>query len=175
MTEFRIRRAVTSDASDIASIYNQGIDERMATFNIEYVTPEERSDRIEKGGDKHPVLVATALDQAGGDVLVAGWASISPYSPRSCYSGIGEVSIYIAKEYRGKGIGKALLRSLVDAAVQQGYWKLMGRAFVSNTAIRALCKGLGFEEIGIHEKHGKLAGRWIDVVEMERLIPENID
>jgi L-amino acid N-acyltransferase YncA len=163
---------VVGDAAALASIYNQGIDERMATFNTEHATTEERSDRIEKADDKHPIFVA-AIGEAG-DVVV-GWASISPYSPRACYSGIGEISIYVKKDHRGEGIGRALLQSLVDTAIRQGYWKLMGRVFIFNQASRALCKGLGFEEIGIHEKHGKLDGRWIDVVEVERLIPENID
>ena len=74
----------------------------------------------------------------------------------------------------GKAFGKALLQSLIDVAAQQGYWKLMGRIFVFNQASRTLCKGFGFREVGIHEKHGKLDGKWTDVVEVERLIPRGI-
>jgi len=167
---FKIRRAKAEDATDVATIYNQGIDERLATFNTEHVTAEEISEKIAKGEDKHPVIVATLTDSN----RVVGWASISPYSTRACYTGIGEVSIYVLKEYREQGIGKALLQSLIDMATQQGYWKLMGRIFVFNQASRTLCKKLGFREVGVHEKHGKLDGIWLDVVEVERLIPKNI-
>jgi len=169
-SQFEIRRAKAEDATDVANIYNQGIDERLATFNTEYVTAEEIREKIAKGGDKHPVFVAALTDSN----LVVGWASISPYSTRACYAGIGEVSTYVRKEHRGQGIGKALLQSLIDVATQQGYWKLMGRIFVFNQASRTLCKELGFREVGIHEKHGKLDGKWIDVVEVERLIPRII-
>jgi len=169
-SQFEIRRANAEDAPDVANIYNHGIDERLATFNTEYATAEEIRVKIAKGGDKHPVFVATLTDSK----LVVGWASISPYSTRACYAGIGEVSIYVKKEHRGQGIGKALLQSLIDAATQQGYWKLMGRIFVFNQASRTLCKELGFREVGTHEKHGKLDGKWLDVVEVEKLIPKNI-
>jgi phosphinothricin acetyltransferase len=169
-SQFKIRRAKAEDATDVTTIYNQGIDERLATFNTEYVTAEEIREKIAKGGDKHPVFVTTLTNSNH----IVGWASISPYSTRACYAGIGEVSIYVQKEYRGQGIGKALLQSLIDVAAQQGYWKLMGRIFVFNQASRTLCKGFGFREVGIHEKHGKLDGKWIDVVEVERLIPRNI-
>ena len=167
---FRIRCAKAVDAAEIALIYNQCIDERVATFDTEHVTEDERRNRIEQGGEKHSVLV-TALNDSG---RIVGWASISPYSPRKCYSGIGEVSIYVEKKYRSKGIGRSLLHSLVEMGRQQEYWKLMGRIFVFNKVSRNLCKQLGFREIGFHEKHGKLDGEWIDVVEVERLIPENI-
>jgi L-amino acid N-acyltransferase YncA len=169
-SRFEIRKAKVEDAPTVAAIYNQGIDERLATFNTEHVTVEERREKITKGDDKHPILVASLADSN----LVVGWASISPYSTRACYAGIGEVSIYVQKEYRGQGIGKALLQSLIDAAAQQGYWKLIERIFVFNQVSRNLCKELGFREVGIHEKHGKLDGKWIDVVEVERMIPRNI-
>lgn len=167
---FRIRCAKVEDAAQIASIYNKCIDERVATFDTEHVTEEERRNRIEQSGERHPVLVA-ALNDSG---RIVGWASISPYSPRKCYSGIGEVSMYVEKEYRGKGVGRSLLQSLIETGRRQEYWKLMGRIFVFNQVSRSLCKRLGFREIGFHEKHGKLDGEWIDVVEVERLIPENI-
>jgi L-amino acid N-acyltransferase YncA len=167
---FEIRRATVEDAADVAVVYNQGIDERLATFNTGHVTAEEMREKIAKGGDRYPVFVATLA----GLSHIVGWASISPYSIRSCYSGIGEISIYVRKEHRRQGIGKTLLQALIEAAEEQGYWKLMGRIFTFNQASRALCKRLGFTEIGIHEKHGKLDGKWLDTVEVEILIPKNI-
>jgi phosphinothricin acetyltransferase len=168
--QFKIRRAKVEDAIDVAAIYNEGIDERSATFNTNHVTAEEMQEKITKGRDKHPVFVATLTDVNH----IVGWASISPYSSRSCYSGIGEISVYVRKEHRGQGIGKKLLQALIEVAAEQGYWKLMGRIFTFNQASRTLCKKLGFTEIGIHEKHGKLDGKWLDTVEVERLIPKNI-
>jgi len=168
--QFKIRRAKVEDAIDVATIYNQGIDERSATFNTNHVTAEEMREKITKGGDKHPVFVATLT----GLNHIVGWASISPYSSRSCYSGIGEISVYVRKEHRRQGIGKTLLQTLIEAAAEQGYWKLMGRIFTFNQASRTLCKKLGFTEIGIHEKHGKLDGKWLDTVEVEILIQKNI-
>jgi L-amino acid N-acyltransferase YncA len=168
--QFKIRRAKTEDATDMATIYNQGIDERSATFNTTHATAEEMREKITKGEISTQLSIATLT----GSHRVVGWASISPYSQRACYAGIGDISIYVQKEHRGQGIGAALLHSLIDVAAQQGYWKLMGRIFTFNQASRALCKKLGFTEIGIHEKHGKLDGNWLDVVEVEKLIPRNI-
>ncbi len=169
-SQFRIRRATIEDAADIAAIYNEGIDERLATFNTNHVTASEMNEKITTGGDKHPVFVAASTDLNH----VVGWASISPYSNRACYSGIGEISIYVRKTHRRHSIGKNLLQALIDAAETQGYWKLMARIFTFNHASRKLCKQLGFTEIGIHEKHSKLDGKWLDTVEVEKLIPKNI-
>lgn len=119
--------------------------------------------------DRFPLLVA--VDDAGG---VQGWAGLSSYRSRDCYAGIGEFSVYLAKNARGKGIGRQLLEALIEAARAQGYWKLLSRIFTFNTASRALCRAVGFREVGTYEKHGRLDGRWLDVVIVERLIPENI-
>lgn len=170
MQSVLVRRAVPDDGQFVAEIYNQGLDERTATFNTEHVSGEECRTRIERGGDKHPVFVAVSETSQ-----TVGWGSISEYSPRSCYAGIGEISIYVRKDFRRQGIGSSLMQAMVDEAGRQGYWKLMGRIFVPNKTSRALCAKLGFREVGVHEKHGKLDGRWIDVVEVERLIPENIN
>ena len=169
-SKFRIRRATIGDAAEIAAIYNEGIDERSATFNTNHVTVAEMQEKIANGGDKHPVFAAASAELNH----IAGWASISPYSNRVCYSGIGEISIYVRKTRRRQGIGKTLLQALIDAAETQGYWKLMARIFIFNHISRTLCKKLGFTEIGVHEKHSKLDGKWLDVVEVEKLIPQNI-
>ena len=99
MDSFGIRRATVEDSEELAEIYNAGIDERVATFNTEHVTAEDRSKKIREGGDKHPVFVA---ELEGG--RIAGWGSISSYSARACYAGIGEVSIYVRSDCRGQGM-----------------------------------------------------------------------
>jgi L-amino acid N-acyltransferase YncA len=163
----QIRPAVPSDAPAITDIYNVGIAERTATYET---LPRQVEDIVErlKYADRYPLLVAT------DDGTVIGWAGLSSYRSRDCYAGIGEFSVYLAADARGRGVGRKLLESLIAAAGERGYWKLLSRIFPFNTASRALCRAVGFREVGIYEKHGQLEGRWLDVVIVERLIPENI-
>jgi phosphinothricin acetyltransferase len=164
--ELVIRPATSDDAAQIAAIYNVGIEERGATFET---TPRSEADMTRRiiEDARYPILVAAREGH------VAGWAGISGYRPRDCYAGIAEFSIYIARDARGQGIGKRLLEALVDEARRLGYWKLLSRIFTFNTASLALCRSCGFREVGTYEKHGRLDGRWLDVVIVERLIPEN--
>lgn len=163
-----IRPASIADASVIVAIYNEGIAERSATFE----TAPRRAADIEQRlaeADRFPLLVAV---DPGGTVL--GWAGLGGYRARECYAGIGEFSVYLARDARGRGIGRQLLDALIAAARDRGYWKLLSRIFTFNTASRALCRAAGFREVGIYEKHGQLDGRWLDVVIVERLIDENL-
>jgi L-amino acid N-acyltransferase YncA len=162
-----IRDAGQPDAEAIARIYNQGIEERGATFETEPRSTDDIASKLEDRG-RYPFLVA-----ADGDVVI-GWASLSAYRPRACYSGVGEFSIYLDRSARNRGVGRRLLTALVDAAREHGYWKLVSRVFPDNAASRALCKACGFREVGVYERHGQLDGQWRDVVIVERLIPENI-
>jgi L-amino acid N-acyltransferase YncA len=166
MTIDRIRRATLNDAAKIADIYNAGIVERVATFETTLRTIEAIAVRIE-ANPRQPLLVAERDD------AVIGWAGISGYRSRACYDGVGEFSIYIDHGARGQGVGRRLLAALVDEAASLGYWKLLSRIFTFNSASRALCRSCGFREVGIYEKHAQLDGRWLDVVIVERLIPEN--
>jgi len=125
--------------------------------------------------ESHPMLVAVSgEDERVLDAAIVGWASISPYRPRSCYSGVGEFSIYVSKSCRGRGVGRRLMIALIEEARQLGYWKLVSRIFPFNVASRNLCRSCGFREVGIYEKHGKLDGKWVDTVIVERLIHENV-
>jgi phosphinothricin acetyltransferase len=164
-----IREARQADAGALALIYNQGIDDRIVTFETEKRTQQERRSWLIRHDEKHPVIVAAAGRQ------VVGWASISPYSQRTCYSGVGEFSVYVRRDKRGIGVGAKLLESLLEKARTEGYWKLIGRIFAHNAASRRLAERFGFREVGILENHAKLDGRWLDVVEVEKLIHENID
>jgi phosphinothricin acetyltransferase len=163
----RIRRARPDDAAAVAAIYNQGIAARSATFETELRTAEDRRRVIEAQGERWPVLVA---EDAG---TVMGWASLSEHSPRACYRGIAECSVYVSDRHQGHGVGKALIAALVAEAARLGYWKLVSRAFLFNTASRAMCVRAGFREVGVYERHARLDGEWLDVVIVERLIPEN--
>jgi L-amino acid N-acyltransferase YncA len=165
--ELIIRTAERADLHAITAIYNQGIAERNATFE----TIERRvDDLVARVADaRHPLLVA-----ADRNDHVVGWAGLDAYRARACYAGIAEFSIYLDRNARGHGVGRRLLGALIDEARTRGFWKLVSRVFPSNTASRSLCRACGFREVGIYEKHAQLDGRWLDVVIVERVIPENL-
>lgn len=160
-----IHLAQTSDAAAIAEIYNQGIEDRIATFETRLRTPD---DIIRWFDGTHPVLVAE------WEGKVAAFASTSSYRPRDCYDGIVEFSVYVARSARGHDLGRAVMLGLLDVCRQAGYWKLLSRIFVENEASRKLMQSLGFREVGVYEKHAKLDGIWRDVVIVERLLPANL-
>jgi phosphinothricin acetyltransferase len=163
-----IRPATLRDAEAIAAIYNAGILDRIATFETELRSVEERAAWLTNRDPRYVVLVAE-LDGA-----VVGWAGLSPYSSRPCYRGVAEHSIYLAREARGRGIGRSLLGALIDDAERQGFWKLTSRLFLFNEGSRALHTRLGFRDVGINQKHAQLDGRWLDTVTVERLIESNL-
>ena len=158
-----IRRANAGDAAAVAAIYNQGIEERQATFDTRPRTPAEMVERLAAGAAP-PFLVAES------DAGVVGWARLSPVSTRECYAGVGEASIYVDRGSRGRGVGRALLDGLAEAATGAGYWKLVGLVFPTNAESVALLRAVGFQDVGIHRRHGRLDGDWRDVLVMERLI-----
>jgi phosphinothricin acetyltransferase len=164
-----VRPAIVSDAAAIARIYNQGIRSRMATFETEERTPEERELWLRRHGPRYPVLVAEA-----GDGCIAGWTAADPYRSRSCYAGVAEFSVYVDEAFRQQGIGTSLLDGLIEASEASGLWKLVSRIFVENVASRSLCARAGFREVGIYERHAKLDDAWRDVVIVERLIEANL-
>lgn len=161
------RAARRSDAAAIADIYNQGIEDRVGTFETEPRTVGQ----IEAWFDTAYAIVA--VEDAAGEV--AGYAVAHPYADRCCYRGIGEFSVYVRRDARGAGAGRVAMTALVEAARTAGLWKLLSRVFPENRASLSLMAWAGFKEIGVHEKHGKLDGVWRDCVIVERLIPENLD
>lgn len=159
------RLAVPDDAEAIAVIYNQGIEDRIATFETRLRTSDDV--RAWFTGE-FPIVVVTDGER------VIGYASTSLYRPRDCYAGIAEFGVYIAREARGRGAGRAVMLELFRAAEAAGFWKLVSRVFVENAPSRALLRSLGFREVGVYEQHGQLDGVWHDVVIVERLLkPEN--
>jgi len=156
------RAAIPSDSASIAQIYNEGIEDRVATFE----TRLRSADDIRAWFDgMHPIVVV----EENGAIIAFG--ATSTYRPRECYAGIAETSVYVARAYRRKGAGRIALSALIDAAAAAGFWKLLSRIFPQNNASRGLVRDLGFREVGIYEKHGKLEGVWRDVVIVERLLP----
>ncbi len=159
------RKAFLADAAEIATVYNQGIEDRVATFE----TRQRAAEDIEEWFDGvHPIVV---LEQDGS---VIAFASTSTYRERECYAGIAEFSVYVHRDWRKRGIGRITLEALLQEAERAGFWKVVSRVFVENTASRALLRSLGFREVGVYEKHGKLDGAWRDVVIVERMFPNNL-
>jgi L-amino acid N-acyltransferase YncA len=159
------RAATPADAERIAQIYNEGIEDRVGTFE----TRPRSTDDVRAWFDgRHPIVVVE-----DGERIVA-FASTSNYRTRECYAGIAEFSVYAARDGRGRGAGTVAMRALIDAAKPAGIWKLVSRIFIENAASRRLMASMGFREVGIYEKHARLDGQWRDVVIVERLIPENI-
>ncbi len=163
-----VRPARREDAAAITAIYNQGIEDRIATFETEPRSVEQVSPWFD-----HAHAFVSVVDQASGEVV--GYAVAHPYSDRCCYQGIGEFSVYVRRDQRGRGVGRVAMTALVDAAREAKLWKLMSRVFPENRASLTLMGWSGFKEIGVHEKHGKLDGVWRDCVIVERVLPENLD
>jgi phosphinothricin acetyltransferase len=161
----RSRAASPKDAEAITRIYNEGIEERIATFETRPRAAEEIQGWFDGG---YPIVVV----EHGGTVI--SFANTSAYSSRGCYSGVAEFSVYTASESRGRGAGALAMGALISAAEVAGFWKLVSRVFVENEPSRKLLLSLGFREVGVHEKHARLDGTWRDVVVVERLIPPNL-
>ena len=163
----RTRRAEAADAGAIASVYTQGIEDRLATFETE---PRSGEDVLGWLSQERPVVV---VEDDGGSVV--GWAAAQPYRSRRAYAGVREFSIYVARSERGRGYGRAALEALVEACEAEGCWKLVSRVFPENEASLALCRSLGFREVGVYRRHAKLDDEWRDVVIVERLLGEAAD
>jgi L-amino acid N-acyltransferase YncA len=159
---FRPRPARSEDAEAIARIYNEGIEDRLATFETRRRSADDVRRWVEDG---FPLVVVEDGD------AVLGWASAAPYRPgREAYAGIGDFSVYVARSERRRGAGRAAMEALADEAGRRGYWKLVSRIFPENEASLALCRTLGFREVGVYRRHAKLDGEWRDVVVVELLL-----
>lgn len=157
------RAARREDAADIARIYNEGIEDRVATFETDLRTEKD----VLRWFDEERTMVVVESD---GHVLA--FASAFTYRPRVCYSGVREFSVYVSREARGRGLGRVALEALTDAARARGDWKLLSRVFPENQPSLKLLASLGFREVGTYVRHAKLDGVWRDVVIVEKLIDE---
>lgn len=157
------RPATVADAPAIARIYNEGIADGEATFETRLRAPEEI---VAWFDGVHPFVVVER------NAEIVAFAGSSAYRPRACYAGVAEFSVYVARGHRGVGPGREAMEALIEAAGASGLWKLVSRVFVENTASRRLLSRIGFREVGVYRRHGRLHGAWRDVVIVERLIGE---
>jgi L-amino acid N-acyltransferase YncA len=160
------RLAEPRDAVAIARIYNEGIAERVATFETEARSPEQIQVQLAGKGDRYPTIVVERLGQ------VVAWAGAGPYRARDAYAGVAEHSVYTGREARGTGAGRAALEALIREYEARGFWKLVSRIFPENQASLALHERVGFRVVGVYRRHGRLDGHWRDCVIVERLLGE---
>lgn len=159
--KINLRQALPSDWSAIRDIYLEGIATELATFETACGVPD-KGEAWFSGKIDQSIFVATSGDQ------VQGWSALSAVSDRCVYGGVGEVSVYVASQASGKGIGRQLLQALIDFAEQHNYWTLQAGIFEENKASIRLHEKCDFRIIGTREKLGKLNDEWKNVVLMER-------
>jgi phosphinothricin acetyltransferase len=156
-----IRSLTPQDWLAVREIYVQGIASGNATFELE--APE-----WEAWDAAHLPSCRLVADEAG---RVLGWAALSPVSGRCVYAGVAEVSVYVAAQSRGSGIGKQLLQALVVDSERNGIWTLQAGIFPENEASLAVHQACGFRIVGRREKLGQMNGQWRDVLLLERRSP----
>jgi phosphinothricin acetyltransferase len=156
--DFSIRPMAPPVWPGVRAVYLEGIATGNATFETE--APQwDRWDAV------HSAACRLVAENAGA---VLGFAALSPVSARRVYAGVAEISVYVAEQARGSGIGGALLRELVRASEAAGFWTLQAGIFPENHASLRLHQKCGFRVLGVRERVGCMAGRWRDVVLLER-------
>ncbi|RIV46502.1 GNAT family N-acetyltransferase [Flagellimonas pelagia] len=153
-----IRNMRPSDWEQVSQIYAEGIATGFATFETQIPSYEH----WDKSHTDHCRLVAEENE------TILGWAALSPVSSRCVYGGVGEVSVYIAAQSRGKGVGKMLMQRLITESEQAGYWTLQSGIFPENKASVQLHEQVGFRYIGKRERVGKLHDEWKDNLLFEK-------
>jgi len=195
VTVYRLRLAVAADAEAICRIYNQGIEDRVATLETELRTPDERRQWLASRSPRHPVIVAETAEvivagavrpawtegglreaRAGSasadnpSETVVAWASLNVFNAREAYRSVADISVYVERGWRGKGVGRVLLEKLTELGRAHGYHKLVLSAFPGNAAGMALYAKSGFRTVGIYREQGQLDGKWVDTIVMEKLL-----
>ena len=198
MTAYRLRLASAADAEAICRIYNQGIEDRVATLETELRTPDERRQWLASRGARNPVIVAelepeglsgqaskglsgqaeparaslSAPSVQAGLTAPAtiGWASLNVFNAREAYRFVADISVYVERGWRGKGVGRVMLEKLVELGRTHGYHKLVLSAFPDNAGGMALYTKSGFRTVGIYHEQGQLDGKWVDTIIMEKML-----
>lgn len=156
--DIKIISITQEDWPEIATIYQQGIDTGIATF-------EDKVPTWKQWNDSH---IKSCRYKAVSSNITVGWVALSNVSKRKVYAGVAEVSIYIEKEHRNKGIGKLLLESAIKESENNGFWTLQAGIFSDNKASIALHKTMGFRTVGVRKKIAKKDKTWYDNVILER-------
>ena len=159
-----VRSATADDLGAIRRIYNEGIEDRIATLDED---PKDDA-AIQEWWSVHAGRYAVIVAECDGAIV--GWASLNPYSHRCAYAGVADLSIYVSRAARGSGVGKVLLSHLEDVARANGFYKIVLFTFPFNELGQRLYRGLGYREVGVFKEQGRLDGRPTDVMAMEKLL-----
>jgi len=164
MDPVTVRPATLDDAPAICTIYNQGIEDRVATLETELRDADERRRWLSSRGQRYPVVVAEH------GVETVGWASLNVFNPRACYDHVADISVYVERKWRGRGVGRIMLGHLIELGRHRGFHKLVLACFPTNKPGVALYERLGFVPVGTYREQGLLDGQWVDVLIMEQLL-----
>ncbi|TKH41499.1 GNAT family N-acetyltransferase [Paenibacillus terrae] len=164
MPILNVRTATSEDLNRILDIYNQGIEDRIATLEAEAKDLDYMVDWFREHQNRYTILVAES------DGVVVGWASLNRYSHRCAYDGVADLSIYVDRTFRSKGVGSALHSELEKEAKKNNFYKIVLFTFPFNENGQGLYRKMGYREVGIFEKQGVIDGQYVDVMIMEKLI-----
>lgn len=164
MSQYTIREAAGADQRAILDIYNDAVLNSTATFDVEPRTWEEQQRWFGEHRPPYRVFVAAIGE------TVAGWGSLSRFRPKPGYRFTAEGSIYVHKDFRGRGMGAALLERLVEAARQGGFHSIMALIDGDNAVSVHLHERFGFRHVGTFREVGFKFGRWLDVIHMQKIL-----
>jgi len=159
-----IRFAAAHDLAAIRRIYNEGIVDRIATLDLDEKSDDEIASWWNDHDERYTVLVA----ERDGEIV--GWASLNRYSHRCAYDCVADLSIYVERAARGGGVGSALLTELERTAAEREFHKIVLFTFAFNDGGQRLYRARGYREVGLFREQGKLDGRFVDVMAMEKLL-----
>jgi len=163
------------DAEAILAIYNPEVVETTVTFDLYPRSLSEQLMWIAEHQGAHPAIVCVD-DEADGDLhgargeIIVGFAALGPYRARAAYATTAEDSVYVERSARGRGVGRLLLADLLEVAAGGGFHSVIGRIVGENEASIELHQRCGFELVGVEREVGRKHGRWLDVVELQRLL-----
>jgi L-amino acid N-acyltransferase YncA len=164
MSATSVRAAASEDIESILRIYNQGIEDRIATLE----TDQKDLAHMEKWFQEHQGRYAVLVAERNSSVV--GWASLNPYSHRCAYSGVADLSVYIDRDFRGQGVGSSLLGELESEARKHHFHKIVLYTFPFNQIGQGLYRKKGYREVGVLEQQGIMDNKFIDVMVMEKLL-----
>jgi L-amino acid N-acyltransferase YncA len=164
MVAVQIRPATPDDAEATAAIYNAEVTGSTVTFDLVPRTVEEQATWLDDRSGALEVVVAEI------DGTVAGFASLSPYRERAAYRTTVEDSVYVGAGFRGTGVGRSLLTSIIDVADGRGFHSVIARIVGGHDASIRLHRAVGFDLVGVEREVGRKFGRWLDVVVMQRML-----
>jgi L-amino acid N-acyltransferase len=167
VVSFTVRLAERRDAEAIRAIYNVEVAESTVTFDLVPRTLDEQVEWIDEHSGAHPAVVAVD-DAAAGDVV--GFGSLSPFHPRPAYRTTVEDSVYVRRDRRGQGVGRILLDELLRLASDHGFHSVVARIVGGHEASVALHAACDFVLVGTQREVGRKFGRWLDIVEMQRML-----